>query len=105
MVAEINAPKEDQRKVVPSESTVATEVLSAVTEVKNAQNIPDTEGKRVLSAPSTEVKENEIKPKESTSVNAGSMTDEAQLKEVRVYNFSNSKYSILKVLLYRIFFC
>lgn len=81
LVAEINAPKEDQRKVVPSESTVATEVLSAVTEVKNAQNIPDTEEKRVLSAPSTEVKANEIKPKESTSVNAGSMTDEAQLKE------------------------
>lgn len=87
MVAEINVPKEDQQKEVPSESTVATEVLTAVTEVKNAQNIPDIEEKAAVSAPSTEVKENEIKPKESTSVHAGSMTDETQLKEVRVYHF------------------
>lgn len=82
MVAEINVPKEHQQKEVPSESTVATEVLSAVTEVKNAQNISDTEEKVAVSAPSTEVKENEIKPKQSTSVHAGSMTEEAQLKEV-----------------------
>ncbi|XP_045449206.1 uncharacterized protein LOC123657736 isoform X2 [Melitaea cinxia] len=74
LVADINVAKEDQQKE-------ATEILSADTELKNAQNIPDTEEKGVVSVPSTEVKENEIKPKESTSVNAGSMTDETQLKE------------------------
>lgn len=98
LVAEINVPKEDQQKEIPSESTVATEVLSAVIEVKNAQNIPDTEEKVVVSAPSTEVKENEIKPKESTSVNAGSMTDEAKLKEVRVCHFIFLLEILLKVI-------